>query len=93
MLTRRSTVSEWTRPIIDRRQIIWMSPAGQLVVKQTTGATIEMAFVPWPAGLKPRFDFGSPYVSTDANAWQQCFEEVDGHFVFCSSAGTGPRST
>ena len=82
-------VSEWRRPIVDRRQIIWMSPAGQLVVKQAAGATIEMAFVAWPAGLKPRFDFGSPYLSSDGNTWQQCFQE-DGRPLRLRAARPGP---
>lgn len=75
---------DWTRPIVDRRQIVWMSSAGQLVVKQTGAADVDVSFLPWGPGLSPRFDLGSPYVSADGHVWQQCFQEdgSGGRFVF-----------
>jgi hypothetical protein len=83
---------EWTRPIIDRRQIIWMSSAGQLLAKQVGGTAPEVSFLPWGPGLTPRFDLGSPYLSSDGNLWQQCFrEDASGaQFVFVQLARSEP---
>lgn len=77
-------VSVWTRPIVDRRQIIWMSSAGQLLVNQRGGGALEGSFLAWGPGIVPRFDLGSPYVSADGHVWQQCLAEEtsDGRFVF-----------
>jgi hypothetical protein len=85
--------TEWTRPLIDRRQIIWMSSRGQLIVKQTGATASEVSFIPWNAGLTPRFDLGTPYLSSDGYLWQQCFEEDadGGRFVFVQLGKNDPE--
>ena len=75
----------WVRPLADRRRIIWMAPAGQLVVGcGDDGNASGTAFLPWPAGITPRLDLGSPYLSRNGQLWQQCVRQ-DGQvaqFVF-----------
>jgi hypothetical protein len=72
----------WVRPLADRRQIVWRAPAGQLVVGGgADGAAAGAAFLPWPAGLAPRLDLGSPYLSRSGHLWQPCVRQ-DGQFVF-----------
>jgi hypothetical protein len=68
-----------------------MSSAGQLVVKQT-GTTLDVSFLPWGSGITPRFDLGSPYVSSDGHVWQQCFQDVSGgRFVFVQLGHDAPE--
>ena len=62
----------WVRPLADRRQIVWMSAAGQLVVKSGDGDALEASLLPWPPGIVPSFELGSPYLSRSGHLWQQC---------------------
>jgi hypothetical protein len=62
----------WVRPLADRRQIVWMSTAGQLVVKPGSGDALEASLLPWPPGIVPSFELGSPYLSRSGHLWQQC---------------------
>jgi hypothetical protein len=86
-----AVAQEWTRPIVDRRQILWMSSAGQLVVKRLSAAP-ELSFLPWDPGITPRFELGSPYASADGQLWQQCFrDDADGgSFVFVQVGRPSP---
>lgn len=84
----------WVRPLADRRQIIWMAPAGQLIVKRRGGAALEASLLPWASGVKPRFDLGSPYLSDSGHLWQQCLRENEqgGQFVFVRLGLGNPES-
>ncbi|VTU21133.1 hypothetical protein H6CHR_01528 [Variovorax sp. PBL-H6] len=62
----------WVRPLADRRQIVWMSAAGQLLVKAGDGDRLETSLLPWPPGVVPSFELGSPYLSRSGHLWQQC---------------------
>jgi hypothetical protein len=82
---------EWVRPLADRRQIIWMGSMGQLVVKRRDADdSLEASLLPWPPGLAPRWDLGSPYLSHSGHLWQQCVlqDEQGRQFVFVQ-LGTG----
>ncbi|OUL97969.1 hypothetical protein A8M77_33985 [Variovorax sp. JS1663] len=69
----------WLRPLADPHRIVWMAPAGQLVVSRGGDADASgAAFLPWPAGITPRLDLGSPYLSRNGNLWQQCVRQEDG---------------
>ncbi|KWT68522.1 hypothetical protein APY03_7029 [Variovorax sp. WDL1] len=68
----------WVRPLADRRQIIWMSAAGQLVVKPGGGGALEASVLPWPPGVVPSFELGSPYLSRSGHLWQQCALQDEG---------------
>jgi hypothetical protein len=74
----------WFRPLADHRQIVWMTSMGQLIAKRGAGAALETSFLPWPPGISPRFDLGSPYLSDSGQLWQQCLRQDDqgGQIVF-----------
>ena len=85
--------AKWVRPLADRRQIVWMSSAGQLIVKPGTGDALEASLLPWPAGITPSFELGSPYLSRSGHLWQQCVQQDDeGHrFVFVQLGRAEPE--
>jgi hypothetical protein len=63
----------WLRPVADPQHIVWMGSRGQLVVRAEPARPAEAAsFVPWPPGVSPRFDLGSPSLSA-GHLWQPCF--------------------
>ncbi len=75
----------WVRPLADCRRIVWMASQGQLLVdREGDGATPRAVFLPWPTGLAPCLDMGSPYLSRTGNLWQQCVraEGDAAQFVF-----------
>ncbi|CAN7419620.1 hypothetical protein LJR084_002745 [Variovorax sp. LjRoot84] len=79
-----TATAAWFRPLADRRQIIWMTSMGQLIVKRGSGTALETSFLPWASGITPRFDLGSPYLSDSGHLWQQCLlqDEQGGQIVF-----------
>jgi hypothetical protein len=83
----------WVRPVVDRQQIIWMASMGQLIVKRSGASAFEASIVPWPSGITPRFDLGSPYLSESGQLWQQCFRlNQDGTaFVFVEIGLSDPQ--
>ena len=86
----------WLRPLADRRQIIWMGPTGQLIVKRGGSAALELSLLPWGPGITPRFELGSPYLSGSGYLWQQCFQQdgqggQGGQFVFVQLGRSEPE--
>lgn len=73
-----AAAAAWVRPLADRRQIVWMSAAGQLVVKPGGGGAFEASLLPWPSGTVPNFELGSPYLSRSGHLWQQCALQDEG---------------
>ena len=69
--------AKWVRPLADRRQIVWMSSTGQMVVKPGAGDASEASLLPWPTGVTPCFELGSPYLSRSGHLWQQCSQQSD----------------
>lgn len=67
--------AKWVRPLADRRQIVWMSSAGQLIVKPGSDDALQASLLPWPAGITPNFELGSPYLSRSGHLWQQCTQK------------------
>ena len=63
----------WLRPVADPQHIVWMGSRGQLMVRaEAAGAAGAVSFLPWPAGVSPRFDLGSPRLAA-GHLWQSCF--------------------
>ena len=67
-----ATPATWVRPLADRRQIVWMAAEQQLIVRPGAGEALEASLLPWPSGVTPRFELGSPYLSRSGYLWQQC---------------------
>lgn len=59
-------------PVFDRLHVIWPSDEGQLVLRLDQAGKQEAAWIPWPAGLRPSFPFGCPYLSRSGSYWQLC---------------------
>jgi hypothetical protein len=57
--------SDWSRPLFYDDRLIWLHAEGHLLW-QPGGAP---AWVPWPAGWRPKRDFGGPVQSRDGRLW------------------------
>lgn len=69
-------------PVADGRMALWLSHAGQLVLRKRANGQMEASFIPWPAGLQPGFEFGSPFLSRDGSLWQLCFDSASEAYVY-----------
>lgn len=69
-------------PLTDGRLAIWPAESGQLVLRKQASGAIECGFIPWPTGLHPAFEFGSPFLSRDGSLWQLCFDTAAGTYVY-----------
>lgn len=61
-------------PLTDGRKVLWLCDAGQLLLRYQASGALDGSFLPWPNGIKPSFEFGSPYLSRDGSLWQLCFD-------------------
>jgi len=67
-------------PLADDRLALWPCDAGQLMLRKQASGALKAGFLPWPTGVKPAFQFGSPYLSRDGRLWQLCFDaQADGY--------------
>ncbi|SDA83230.1 MULTISPECIES: hypothetical protein [unclassified Janthinobacterium] len=69
-------------PVAYNRMAVWPCAHGQLRLQLQPDGNVAASFTPWPAGLVPHFEFGSPYVSRDGGLWQLCFERGRGTYVY-----------
>jgi len=69
-------------PVFDPLQVIWPSEEGQLVLRLDTSGKEQADWIPWPAGLTPRFSAGCPHRSRSGAFWQLCSRGGDGGFEF-----------
>lgn len=69
-------------PLADGRIALWPCDAGQLLLRKQVGGGLVASFQPWPNGLQPAFEFGSPYLSRDGSLWQLCFDMEQGSYVY-----------
>ncbi|WP_156804231.1 hypothetical protein [Rhodanobacter fulvus] len=78
------TVGEesFAAPTCVARQIIWPGVHGKLVLEVAADGSLSAEYRLWPAGIEPRFDFGSPYLSRDGQLWQTCWSEGDGSYAY-----------
>lgn len=91
-LPRESLAEPFTTALVDRRQVIWLSRLGQLILKfaDITGKP-TMSFLPWPAGFQPCFQFGSPYRARDGVLWQLGFNQQQGRYLYMTLASAQPE--
>ncbi|STR18819.1 Uncharacterised protein [Janthinobacterium lividum] len=69
-------------PVAYNRMAVWPCANGQLRLQLQPDGNVAASFTPWPEGLVPHFEFGSPYVSRDGGLWQLCFERSRGTYVY-----------
>lgn len=79
-----STVAEesFATPVCVARQVIWPGTRGKLVLEVAADGSLSAEYRLWPAGIEPRFDFGSPYLSHEGQLWQACWSEEHESYVY-----------
>ena len=82
--------ADWSRRVSSRHLAVWISEAGQ--VAKTKNAS---AFIPWPPGVVPAFEFGPPYCGDNkGELWQQVLASSytdDGKEFGYLKLGLGPN--
>lgn len=74
-------------PVAYNRMAVWPCANGQLRLQLQPDGNVAASFMPWPDGLVPHFEFGSPYLSRDGGLWQLCFESRRGTYVYVKLGG------
>lgn len=70
-------------PVAKKTQIYWLSDTGVLQLKLDAGNQPLAAYMPWPASVQPRFQFGRPYLDSLGEFWQLCFDEQAQRYCYC----------
>ena len=79
-------------PVAYNRMAVWPCANGQLRLQLQPDGNVAASFTPWPEGLVPHFEFGSPYVSRDGGLWQLCFERSRGTYVYVKLGAQSERA-
>ena len=79
-------------PVAYNRMAVWPCANGQLRLQLQPDGNVAASFTPWPEGLVPHFEFGSPYVSRDGGLWQLCFERSRGTYVYVKLGAQAERA-
>jgi hypothetical protein len=79
-------------PVAYNRMAVWPCANGQLRLQLQPDGNVAASFTPWPEGLVPHFEFGSPYVSRDGGLWQLCFERGRGTYVYVKLGAQSERA-
>ncbi|WP_338680836.1 hypothetical protein OPV09_05620 [Janthinobacterium sp. TB1-E2] len=79
-------------PVAYNRMAVWPCANGQLRLQLQPDGNVAASFTPWPDGLVPHFEFGSPYVSRDGGLWQLCFERSRGTYVYVKLGAQAERA-
>ena len=79
-------------PVAYNRMVVWPCANGQLRLQLQPDGNVAASFTPWPEGLVPHFEFGSPYVSRDGGLWQLCFERSRGTYVYVKLGAQAERA-
>jgi hypothetical protein len=53
-------------------------------------ANLVPEFFPWPDGISPRFEFGSPYADPHGCVWQLCFDQKSENFKYVELGASTP---
>jgi len=69
-------------PVAYGRMAVWPFTNGQLVLRQLSDGGVATQYVPWSAGIEPKFAFGSPYLSRAGDLWQLCFDSKRDTYVY-----------
>lgn len=71
-------------PVSTAHAVIWPCERGQLRLRrpaQPRGA-FRADFLPWPAGVRPEFRFGCPFLGHEGDLWQLGFDEAAGQYLY-----------
>lgn len=74
-------------PVAYHRMAVWPCANGQLRLQLQPDGNVAASLTPWPEGLVPRFEFGSPYLSRDGGLWQLCFASRRDTYVYVKLGG------
>jgi hypothetical protein len=71
-------------PVSTAHAVIWPCERGQLRLRRPAQArgAFRADFLPWPAGVRPEFDFGCPFLGHEGDLWQLGFDEVAGQYLY-----------
>jgi hypothetical protein len=78
--------------LVDRRQVVWLGLEGQLTLGLAIDGEPRPAYFPWPQGIRPCFEFGSPYHARDGVFWQLCFDEAAQRYRYVALGRANPES-
>ncbi|MDN4057373.1 hypothetical protein QPK31_03935 [Massilia sp. YIM B02769] len=73
---------EISAPVSQGRVAFWPCAGGQLRLHKQVSGEVLAAFLPWPAGIAPQFQFGSPYLALDGALWQICFDNASQQYTY-----------
>lgn len=74
--------AKWVNAIATPREIIWLSDAGQVVLRPNAQ---QYLYIPWEAGVEPQFLLGGPHCASDGHLWMQVLHPTinEGEKGFC----------
>lgn len=75
-------VSEIGLPVSYGRVAVWICKSGVLRIQKQNDGGVTPTFTPWPANVRPRLDFGSPYLASSGQLWQVCFNTATDCYVW-----------
>ena len=78
-------------PVAYGRMALWPCAKGQLRLSKNSSGELLPSFLPWPAGITPQFQFGTPYLSRDGSLWQICFDATRGQYVYVELGADAPQ--
>lgn len=73
---------EASAPVAYGRIALWPCAGGQLRLHKQVSGEVLASFIPWPAGIAPQFQFGSPYLALDGALWQICFDNASQQYTY-----------
>jgi hypothetical protein len=78
-------------PVAYDRQAVWPAEHGQLHLQLQADGSVVAQFLPWPDGIAPQFQFGSPYQSSSGALWQLCFDNQHDHYLYLELGKAAPE--
>lgn len=79
-------------PLANSRLALWRHASGQWVLRKLSNGAIEAEHISWPEGVRPVFNFGSPFLALDGNLWQLCFNDQERRYVYLQLGVKRPES-
>jgi hypothetical protein len=90
-------LGEASAPVSYGRVALWPCANGQLRLHKQANGQVHASFIPWPAGVTPQFQFGSPYLAQDGGLWQICFDQALDQYIYLElgvdAPGRAPASS
>ena len=79
-------------PVFNDLHVTWPCEQGQLVLQLDADGQKQVAWIPWPAELKPVFGMGCPYMQRNGSFWQLCARNDGAAFDHVQMAVASPES-